>query len=127
MNSINPLFLVAAGGACGACCRYLTGIWLSSPESRFPLATLVVNVSGAFIAGLIVSVLLQRGLSASPFYALVVVGFLGSFTTMSAFSVESLRLLESGQYALAFINIALTLLACLGAVFAGATAARAFA
>lgn len=127
MNAVPMLVYVAAGGALGACCRYLAAMWLTSPDSRFPWATLLVNVGGAFLAGFVASCLIQRGLSTSPVQGLIVIGFLGSFTTMSAFSLETLRLFESGQTVSAAINICVTLLACLVAVFAGVSLSRTLA
>ncbi|MFK7993606.1 MAG: fluoride efflux transporter CrcB [Granulosicoccus sp.] len=118
--------MVAAGGAMGACARYALTILLLDSTVRFPLATLVANLSGAFLAGFIISFLWSRGLSASPVYLLLVTGFLGSFTTLSAFSVETLKLMQTGALSAAIANVSITVGGALLAVTLGARLARFF-
>jgi len=115
---------VAAGGAVGACARYaITALFLGS-NVRFPLATLLANLGGAFLAGFLASWLLSRGLSASPVYLLLVTGFLGSFTTLSAFSLETVKLLQNGAMLAAFGNVVITIVGALLAVAVGAMLAK---
>lgn len=117
---------VAAGGALGACSRYALTILLLGVSVRFPVATLVANLSGAMLAGFIITILMSRGLSASPVYLLIVTGFLGSFTTLSAFSVETLKLAQDGAVMAAVANVVITLVGALLAVILGAMLARLF-
>lgn len=117
---------VAAGGALGACSRYALTILLLGVNVRFPVATLVANLSGAMLAGFIITILMSRGLSASPVYLLIVTGFLGSFTTLSAFSVETLKLAQDGAVMAAVANVAITLVGAFLAVILGAMLARLF-
>ncbi|MFK7891748.1 MAG: fluoride efflux transporter CrcB [Granulosicoccus sp.] len=125
LNTVASFLCVAAGGAVGACLRYAISLVFIAQNGRFPYATLTVNLSGALAAGFVVTLLAQRGLSTSPVQLLVVVGFFGSFTTMSAFSVETLRLLGAGELSHALLNVVLTVAGCLLAAATGIAAARA--
>lgn len=120
MNTAAGFLFVALGGALGACARYGVFLLLSSPDIRFPYGTLTANLSGAFVAGFLATLLLSRGIAGSPLYLLLVTGFLGSFTTLSAFSLDTMRLFHSGEPGSAVLNIALTICGALIAVVAGA-------
>lgn len=104
----STLSLVALGGAVGAALRYLSGVAmmrLTDPQ-EFPLAILTVNVIGSFLMGVFVVVAAHRGLThLSP---LVMTGFLGGFTTFSAFSLETVTLMERGQIGAAGLYVALS-------------------
>jgi CrcB protein len=117
------LFLIAFGGAAGSLLRYLIGgaIQRLSP-SGFPVGTLFVNVVGCFLIGVFVRFLLH--MQTSPgMRALLVVGFCGGFTTFSTFSIETVGLIEGGEYARAATYIAVSVLLCITATFAGMAAA----
>jgi CrcB protein len=124
MNQGLNFVYVGMGGAMGACLRYSLSVWLASGAVRFPLATLAANLVGAFAAGIIATWFWNRGLFGTPLQLLLVVGFLGGFTTFSAFSVETLRLVETGSEGLALLNIAVNVIGSLLAVFIGASLAR---
>ncbi|MDG1377599.1 MAG: fluoride efflux transporter CrcB [Yoonia sp.] len=106
---ITPVISVAIGGALGAVARYLVGLAVA-----FPLGTLTVNVIGSLAIGLVWALFAARGLQ--TWLPLVMTGFLGGFTTFSAFSLDTLRLVEGGRYAAAggyvFASVLLSLLAC---------------
>ena len=116
---------VAGAGAVGGVCRF----WISSLLARrfgerFPWGTLAVNVSGAALIGIVAGVVLGAG--ALPegdrlLWALLVVGFLGSYTTVSSFSLQTLGLARAGETARAAIYVVATLFLCLTAA-AGAFA-----
>ena len=125
MTSIVSLISVAAGGAIGAGARYLVSVAVSSQPGRFPWATLSVNLAGCFIAGGLTAWLLSRGSLSPNFVLFLGTGVLGGFTTFSAFSVESLRLAESGQLTLAAVNVLANVTGCLLAVALGWLLARA--
>ncbi len=110
---------VALGGALGATLRYLTVKVLTVPALAFPTGTLVVNVTGSLLIGLLAgSFFLDPKLSVGPrlFFQ---TGLLGAFTTFSAFSLETLQLWQSGQLKSAAINVVLNVALCLAAVFLG--------
>lgn len=91
---------VASGAAVGALARWRLGVWLSSAPVAFPLGTLVVNLVGGFLIGMALA-----GMSRSTWLHLfVVTGVLGGFTTFSAFSAESLSLLQRGQWGVAALH-----------------------
>ncbi len=108
-----PAHVVGTGGAIGAVCRHLVGRQVSRrvASSRLPLATFVVNVVGSFALGLLVF----AGASESTL-RLVGTGICGSFTTFSSFSVETVRLYERGDRALAIGNAAANLACSLAAI-----------
>lgn len=108
---------VAIGGAIGAVLRYLTT--LSVP---FPFGTMTVNVLGSFVMGLLLVVLVDKGLD--RWQSLLMTGILGGFTTFSAFSLDALRLYESGQAVNALAYVLGTVILSLAAITAAALLAR---
>ncbi|WP_028775132.1 fluoride efflux transporter CrcB [Shewanella waksmanii] len=115
---INVLY-VAMGGAIGAVFRYLISILaISLFGSGFPFGTLIVNVLGSFMMGLIYA--LGQVSEVSPeIKAMIGVGLLGALTTFSTFSNETLLLIQSAQWIKAFLNIALNLSLCIFMVYLG--------
>ncbi len=111
---------IALGSAAGGVLRYLAREYLPQviPLS-FPLATLVVNVVGCFIAGILL-VYWQSCQVAPVLKAALMVGFLGGLTTFSTFSLETLLLFQEHQYIKAITNVALNVALSLFAVFLGA-------
>jgi fluoride exporter len=90
---------VAAGAAVGALARWRVGLWLNAHWAGFPLGTLAVNCVGGLLIG-VALVGFERGPN-ELLRLLLVTGFLGGLTTFSAFSVESLLLVQRGHWALA--------------------------
>jgi CrcB protein len=116
--------LIALGGAAGSVARYFVGGAVQRmSESGFPLGTMVVNVSGSFIIGILVRQFLNMQLS-PELRALLIVGFCGGFTTFSTFSAETLGLIEGGEYGRAAGYVALSVTLCLAATLAGMTTMR---
>jgi CrcB protein len=108
--------LVAIGGAAGAAARYGVAQWVNSRLGwTFPWGTLTVNVTGSFIIGVLLTLLVARG-SDPTLRLLLVTGFLGGYTTFSSFSFETITLLHAQQWLLALLYVAgsllLGLLAC---------------
>ena len=115
---------VAIAGAVGALARYALDGVVSRRGGAFPWGTFVVNVTGAFLLGLVFTILTER-FRASPWLrASLTVGFLGAYTTFSTLSLETYRLLQDGSYLLAAANAAGSLLAGLGAVSLGVILGR---
>jgi len=125
MNLLVQLGLVAAGGAAGAIARYAVYAgMMSAGRSGFPYATLLVNVLGSFVAGAL-AVIFTAGFAAHAGWRLFsVVGFLGAFTTYSAFSVDTLLLIEAGHWRSAGVNVVLNVGLCLGLCAIGMYATR---
>lgn len=120
----STMLLVAFGGALGAALRFLSGVAvlrLTGP-AEFPVAIITVNVIGSFLMGVLVVVAAQRGLThLSPF---VMTGLLGGFTTFSAFSLETVTLMERGAFGAAAIYVALSVGLSIAALMAGLWLAR---
>lgn len=119
------ILLVAVGGAIGAVLRYLMGmsIALALPYP-FPLGTLAINVLGSFLIGVLFFVFNESSWQ-EMFRAFVVVGILGGFTTFSAFSLETLGLINNGRYGAAMIYVLASVCLSLGAVMLGMKLLRA--
>ena len=118
---MNQLISIALGGACGAVVRFLMSSGLYQWLGRgFPYGTLAVNVVGSFLIGLLTEALiLQRIAIAVEYRAAILVGFIGAFTTFSTFSLETIYLLEAGSFSKAGLNILVSVLGCLLAVWVG--------
>lgn len=111
------LLAVAAGSAAGGVCRWLAGLWLNAAWPVFPLGTLLVNVVGGLLIGAAMA-----WLSAAPnegWRLLFVTGFLGGLTTFSAFSYESLALLQSARFGSALLHALLHVFGALAAAALG--------
>jgi CrcB protein len=116
---------VAVGGALGAVARYyLGGSALSRVAVPFPTATFVINVTGSFILGFFLTLATER-MNVNPHLRLAVaVGFVGAYTTFSTFEYETAKLIEERGYLLAFLNVTLSFIVGLAAVWGGIAAAR---
>lgn len=124
---MNSVIAVAVGGALGAVSRYSLGLAVVSiMGSRLPWATLGVNLLGSFLIGVVVVAIGDRAVVSELWRPLLVVGFLGAFTTFSSFSLDTLLLLQQGHYNSAFGYIAVSVGACLAATLAGMQLAKAF-
>lgn len=109
---------VGIGGAVGAIARYLVGRELTERVGGlFPWGTFTVNVVGALLIGVLFALLTERGVGHDHLRFLLVVGFLGGFTTFSSYTLEAINLLESGHWPTALLYLvgsnALALAACL--------------
>lgn len=127
MNWLQPLLLVALGGAIGSVLRYVSSVavsrWAGAP---FPWGTLFVNIAGSFVIGLIMMWVLKAGEARENARLLMVTGVMGGFTTFSSFSWETWRLIEDGRLGAAGFNVALSVGACLLATAAAVALARQF-
>jgi CrcB protein len=121
------LFLIALGGAAGSVLRYLLGgrVQHFAPHG-FPVGTLTVNVLGCLLIGILTRMFLNME-TPGEWRGLLVVGFCGGFTTFSTFSIETVGLIEGGEYARAATYVAGSVLLCIMATFAGMAAAGAIA
>lgn len=119
---MNPFLQVALGGAIGATARYATYRMLALHGPGFPVATVVVNVAGSLLMGLLAALMAHRW---NNHYApLLLTGVLGGFTTFSAFSLDALTLWERGQTGAAAIYVVGSVLLSLIAVIAGLAMGR---
>ena len=113
------LFFVAIGGALGASLRYLTSIFFKYFFYYSFVGTLVVNVLGSFLIGLFIYLLQNKSLSQDLIRYFFIVGVLGSYTTFSAFSFETIDLLINNKLLLFFLYVLSSLILCLAAAYVG--------
>jgi CrcB protein len=125
-SPLRILVLVMLGGALGAGARHLVGAWmLRHYSSGWPLATLAVNLAGAFLAGLAFAWLEARGPSALPWRAFLIVGVLGGMTTFSALMLECLLFARTDRPGMLAAYLGATLVGGMALVWAGALLGRA--
>lgn len=100
------LVLVGLGGFLGAIARRVVDLWVSDRAgSAFPFGTLVINVSGAFLLGLLFAWAVERDVLPREIRGPVMIGFIGAYTTFSTWMLESMRLFEDGAWQLALLNL----------------------
>jgi CrcB protein len=117
---------ISVGAVLGANARYLIGGWISDRfGTSFPVGTLLINVTGSFVIGLFLVLIGERLVVADWWRPLVAIGFLGSYTTFSTFSFETLALAQSGSWGLAALNVVGSMTGSLLGVYLGAVLARA--
>jgi CrcB protein len=118
---MNAILLVALGGALGSVGRYkLSGFVLHHTiDWRFPAGTFAVNVIGCLVAGVLAGLSERQGLLSADARLLLFTGFLGGFTTFSAFGLETMFLLKRGEIGIAVANVLLSVAAGLAAMWLG--------
>ena len=122
---MNHLFLVMLGGAIGAGARHLTGrAALALWGPGFPWGTLIVNLLGGMLMGLLAGWLAARASGDEALRYLLGVGVLGGYTTFSAFSLETATMLQRGDYAVALLYILASVAGSILTLFAGLQIAR---
>nr|WP_144214125.1 fluoride efflux transporter CrcB [Shewanella donghaensis] len=115
----NVMF-VALGGSIGAVFRYLISIFmLQLFGSSFPFGTLLVNILGSFLMGIVYAISLETTHLSPEIKAMVGVGLLGALTTFSTFSNETLLLLQEGLFVKAILNVLLNVILCIFMVYVG--------
>ncbi|MEJ2200616.1 MAG: fluoride efflux transporter CrcB [Desulfuromonadaceae bacterium] len=107
------LVYIGICGACGCLARYFVSGWVYALFGRgFPYGTLVVNVLGSFLLGVVMEGSLRSSLLSPALRMGITVGFFGGFTTFSTFSFETCRLLEEGSLLQAGANMLFSVLVC---------------
>ncbi len=110
---------VAMGGALGAMGRFaVNALVFPVAGLRFPLGTMVVNVGGSMLMGVLYVIIVERGLLPGEWRNFLMIGVLGGFTTFSAFSLDALALWQNGHLALTFTYVVLTVTLCLAGALA---------
>ena len=123
-----PYVMIAIGGAAGAVTRYVVdGLVAERASGAFPWGTLVINLSGSALLGLLFALAIERGVLPASIRGPLMIGFLGAYTTFSTLMLESWRLWEDGDAALALANAFGSIALGLAAVFVGLTIGRALA
>lgn len=119
------LFWICLGGAIGSGARYLLSGWvLDRFGPAFPSGTLAVNTLGSFLLGALMFLGVEAGMLSPTLRLALTTGVMGGFTTYSTFSYETMRYLQDGAWALALLNVLVTVVGCLAACFLGWAAAQ---
>ncbi|GHH82380.1 putative fluoride ion transporter CrcB 1 [Streptomyces sulfonofaciens] len=116
--------VIALGGVLGSTARYGTGLLWPTPPGAFPWTTLLVNVAGCGLIGVLMVVVAEAGAAHPLVRPFLGTGVLGGFTTFSTYAVDVERLTDGGRPGLGLTYLVLTLLAALTAVWAAAVATR---
>lgn len=112
--------MIGIGGFVGAVARYALGVYIGSRYGiRFPLGTFVINISGSFLLGVVLT-LLDRTTASATWRYLIPIGFIGAYTTFSTFEYETLRAMQDGQVTTGILNVGLSLIVGFAAVWLGA-------
>lgn len=120
------LLVIGVGGFVGAIARYAVDGWVSAlVRGSFPWGTLVVNVSGSLLIGLLFASMTERALIPAELRAPVMIGFVGAYTTFSTLALESWRLLEDGAWLAAMANLGGSVVLGVAAVVVGIAIGRA--
>ncbi|MDH4318442.1 MAG: fluoride efflux transporter CrcB [Desulfobulbaceae bacterium] len=118
---MNKICIIGAGGFIGAVLRYFTAGWIqaASGSFSFPFGTLAVNLIGCFFIGMLTYLVEYRSMLTVEIRHFLLIGLLGSFTTYSTFSNETINLLRENRIDMAALNVSLQVLLGLGFVWAG--------
>ena len=119
------VLLIGAGGFAGAITRYLVDAEISQRFTSFPWGTLVVNISGSFMVGLLFVLVVERASLPADLRGPLMIGFLGAYTTFSTLALESWRMIEDGAWLLAALNLGGSVAIGMFAVVGGLAVGRA--
>ncbi|WP_027859804.1 fluoride efflux transporter CrcB [Marinobacterium jannaschii] len=120
------IVFIAIGGALGALGRYWVSGLLNNATHKLPMGTLACNAVGSFLMGVCFVLILEKSKLDPEFRPLLMVGFMGAFTTFSTFSLETVAMLQEGHVMSAMIYILLSVLLCIAALSAGLWITRLF-
>ncbi|MCK9418968.1 MAG: fluoride efflux transporter CrcB [Nitrospirae bacterium] len=105
------IFFIGIGGFLGAISRYGVALWIGQRWGRnFPLGTFLINISGSFLIGLLMSLFTERFMVNPQWRLLLIVGFLGAYTTFSTFEYETGTLMKDGEWLIAMLNVMLSVI-----------------
>jgi len=120
---MQQILVIGLGGCLGAIARHGFNVLLQK-HTAFPWSTFAANMTGCLLMGVVMALVLDRKFLPDPWYALISVGFLGSLTTFSTFSFQTLELLNESRFGAALGNVLLNVLVGLTAVWLGMKLAR---
>lgn len=126
IKTLMPYLLVGLGGFMGAIMRFVVARWTGAAiETRFPLGTFLINMSGSFLLGIVGTIVARKLVANADELRLAIgIGFIGAYTTFSTFEFETHSLFEDGEWLTAMTNIFLSLFLGLLAVRAGIVLTR---
>jgi fluoride exporter len=117
--------MVGLGGALGSILRFWVGGYVSNRLGvRFPYGTLIINCTGSFLIGFVVTLLAERTHWSPNWRYLIPIGFIGGYTTFSTFELETFRNFQDGEILMAGLNVALSVVIGFASVWLGVIAGR---
>jgi fluoride exporter len=120
-------WMVGLGGFLGSIARFWLGSYITyRMGARFPYGTFVINISGSFLIGLVVTLLAERSHWSPNLLYLIPIGFIGAYTTFSTFELEAFRSVRNGDLLLSFLYVTLSVTVGFFAVWLGIIAGRTF-
>ena len=124
-NALIKYWMVGIGGFLGSVLRFWMGSLIGERfGARFPYGTFVINVTGSFLVGMVVTVLATKAHWNTNWRYLIPIGFIGGYTTFSTFEFETMRLVQEGQMLMATLNVTLSVALGFVGVWAGMAAGR---
>jgi fluoride exporter len=125
---VGKLFMVGIGGFAGSVARYWVGAYVGQRMgTRFPYGTFLINITGSFLIGFVMTVLTEKTSLSPNWRYLIPIGFIGGYTTFSTFEYETLRAVQDGQFTAGILNVVLSVIVGFAMVWAGAVAGKAVA
>jgi fluoride exporter len=125
---VGKYFMVGIGGFIGAIARFWIGVYVGQRMgTKFPYATFMINISGCFMVGVIMTILTEKTHLGPNWRYLIPIGFIGAYTTFSTFEYETLRALQDGQFTAGLLNVFLSVIIGFAMVWAGVIVGRAIA
>ena len=122
---MNTYFVVGLGGFLGVIARFWLGGYISNRlGTRFPYGTFVINCTGSFLIGFILTLLAERAHWSPNWRYLIPVGFIGAYTTFSTFEYETFRSIQDGELLVAGLNVTLSVIVGFISVWLGVIAGR---
>jgi fluoride exporter len=123
---MSKYLIVAFGGALGSVLRLWAGGYLSTRlGTRFPYGTFVVNITASFLIGFVMTLLVQETHWSPNWRYLIAIGFIGGYSTFSTFEYETFQVFQDGEFLIAFLNVALSVVVGFASVWLGVITGKA--
>jgi CrcB protein len=123
---VEKYFAVGVGGFVGSIARFWLATYIGQRMgTRFPHGTFLVNISGSFLIGMVMTILAERTQLSPTWRYLIPIGFIGGYTTFSTFEFETLRAIQDGQFTIGLLNIVLSVVVGFAMVWTGAMVGKA--
>src|SRR5271157_3518412 len=126
LGRVDKYLAVGVGGFVGSIARFWLATYIGQRMgTRFPYGTFLVNISGSFLIGLVMTILTEKTHLSPTYRYLIPIGFIGGYTTFSTFEYETLRAIQDGQFTIGLLNIVLSVVVGFLMVWTGAIVGKA--